>query len=266
MPRDEAAQPVSSFAGTQQATAEDLGDDKSQPGQPSTWSVWIQRGALAVAAGLAWWLFDKFDAPVWLVVLTLIVCLVSFISVRWLEKTERRKKGFVAFLIVYALAATITAITFSKPGEGTQTRPAPVSIPTPITSSSVTLQAQTSKDNQRILLDVKPEYLLGFFNKYSTAQAQELVKTYLGKWVKISVEVADVSRDEILGKDQGPSVMITTKIPGPDKDFLTHCGVEEQRWIDRALVLRRGERITVFGQITRIHERSFSLEKCEFVE
>jgi hypothetical protein len=33
---------------------------------PSLWSVWVQRGVLAVAGVIATWLFEKFDAPVWL--------------------------------------------------------------------------------------------------------------------------------------------------------------------------------------------------------
>ena len=120
---------------------------------------------------------------------------------------------------------------------------------------------------ERILIDVKPEYLIGLHKKYSTAQANQAVKTYIGKWVKISGEVADVNQDanwdKLIGRVD-PSVMITTKIPADH--FYTHCRFEEQRWIDRALVLRRGEKITLRGRITGIDEDSFSLEKCEFGE
>jgi hypothetical protein len=82
---------------------------------PSSWSIWIQRGALTVAGGLAWWLFEKFDAPVLLVVATLIVCLVSLVAVRWLEKTTRRRNIFIIFLLMYAVSAGVLTVVFRKP-------------------------------------------------------------------------------------------------------------------------------------------------------
>jgi hypothetical protein len=199
--------------------------------------------------------------------------LAIYISSFW----DKRRPLMMVLLIVTALGLftvwwAYLPLPLMPPNSQRSASIATLPIPTPTTSSSVMPQAQTSDDKQRILIDVKPEYLIGLYKKYSTAQANQAVKTYIGKWVKISGEVVDVDQDanwDALVGRVDPSVMITTKIPAtkiPADYFDTHCRFEEQRLIDRALVLRRGEKITLFGRITRITEQSFSLEKCEFVE
>jgi len=120
----------------------------------------------------------------------------------------------------------------------------------------------------REVLDVEPETLLAFFKKYNSAQAQKLVDAYIGKWVRFTGEVADVFPGETSGgrwPDPGPSVMMRIK-RSSSGSFTAFCDFEEQRWRDRAAVLRAEEKVTVFGQITRITDGFFVLKKCEFVK
>ncbi|HAF12625.1 MAG TPA: hypothetical protein DCK99_02765 [Blastocatellia bacterium] len=135
-------------------------------------------------------------------------------------------------------------------------------------SASSGLASAPSKakaNEERVLLDVKPEYLADFFTKYNDAQAHKLVETYIGKWVKVSGEVIDVSR-----YSGGPNATVNIRTaPRSRLGFI--ADFEEQRWVDRVLVLRRDEPITVFGQITKITALgpeyvTFWLGKCEVVE
>jgi hypothetical protein len=143
-----------------------------------------------------------------------------------------------------------------------------LSMPTPNPEAPAKADASPTPvavQEERILLDVKPEYLVGFFKKYTTAQAQKLVETYIGKWVKISGTVKDVDRSVTLSDKPGdPTVDLSTK--SSEGSFRTAAYFKEQRWQDRALVLKPGDKITVFGRITRITWWGLTLEKCEFVE
>jgi hypothetical protein len=148
--------------------------------------------------------------------------------------------------------------------------PSAVSTPAPSPTKATASPTPVAVQEERILLDVKPEYLLDFFTKYNNVQAQKLVETYIGKWEKFSGEVFDVSPDDTVGghfPDSGPHVMISIRKKNWKDNFGVYCSrFEEQRWKDRALVLKPGETITLLGRIKQIRERSFWLEKCEFVE
>lgn len=164
-------------------------DQQNNPKAPtkpplSKWSVWIQRGVLTVAAGLAWWLFEKFDAPVWLVVLTLIVCLVSFVSVRSLEKTEGRKKLFIGFLVVYASVAMII-VAFSKRSTEKPKQPVstvhsapsitptltPAPIETPVYPLFQAAYDDYSKELGSALKDAEPLANPGYYAEHEHAKA-----------------------------------------------------------------------------------------------
>lgn len=130
-------------------------------------------------------------------------------------------------------------------------------------NSEVPPKPGSTANEERVLLDVKLEYLLGFFTKYNEAQAQKLIETYLGKWVQISGEVFDVSR-------YSDESIVTISPPTPTI-FGVLAQFEEQRWVDRVQVLNRGEPITVFGQLTKMKSISpkyvtIWLDKCEVVE
>ena len=122
------------------------------------------------------------------------------------------------------------------------------------------------KSAKRTVLDVKPEYLADFFKKYNDAQAQKLIESYVGKWVQLSGEVIDVSRYK-----SEPNATVTMRVTRGATHFGVIAEIEEERWADRALVLRRDEQITVFGRLAKITALSpdhvtFWLDKCELVE
>jgi hypothetical protein len=126
--------------------------------------------------------------------------------------------------------------------------------------------SQPETNEERMLLDVKPEYLLGFFGKYNNAQAQKILEPYIGKWVQISGEVISVDPETPIFPSDAPriKVMIRTRT---STRFTVFARFQGKRWVNRVEVLRpQGESITVFGQIADIAAFGLSLVKCEVVE
>lgn len=226
-----------------------------RPEEPSTWSVRVQRGLLAVAAGVAWWLFEKFDVPVFLGILTLAVCLVSAISLRWLEKTERRKKGFVAFLVIYALLAIIAAIGLSKTQtEKTQTLPAPS------TSPSVTIQESEVKPSPlRLLLNKTPRELLSLYENKDSLRARELMKPFEGEWMRVE------GRFQQLNEKKYVYVVLLRAKSGKHNDLLALAFDKNENVKRRLLQLAYGDVVTVECRLAEEQERWFlTLISCEY--
>lgn len=132
----------------------------------------------------------------------------------------------------------------------------------------------TSTQEARVFLDIDPEKLLAFFDKYNAAQAETIVKPYIGKWLEISGRVSEVEQDVFMpprGSNPGIVYGITVHMwtpykAAPKKSIGTQAEFWEQPWIDRATVLKRNEDIRVRGQIKTVFSVGFVLEHCEIVE
>lgn len=125
--------------------------------------------------------------------------------------------------------------------------------------------------NGREFLDIEPEKLFAFFEKYNDAQAEELVQPYIGKWLEMQGRVREVKRDVLRDKDFRPIPNITVRMETARRDkkessVWTTAVFDEKRWMDRAFVLKNDEDIRVRGQIKYIFAHSFRLEHCEIIE
>lgn len=114
---------------------------------------------------------------------------------------------------------------------------------------------------ERTPLDIDPEKLLAFFEKYNDVQAEELVGPYLYKWTEISGNVTAVH----YAKD-GLVVFLKGRRSDKRKQYEIQAMFEEQRWIDRAKVLKRNEKIRVRGQLMLVISDFVHLVSCEIVE
>jgi hypothetical protein len=110
----------------------------------------------------------------------------------------------------------------------------------------------------RTLVDVTPEYLAGLFDEQHTIiQNERLLDAFVGKWMRVSGVVEDVfatseSRAHVTFPYEGPGN------PSVVMDF------EGKTVIDNELrVLKKGDRITVIGQIESASSSLLGLEKCE---
>lgn len=120
------------------------------------------------------------------------------------------------------------------------------------------VNAAPAPSSERIFVDITPEYLTGLFRKYTSFQATKLVDPYLGKWMKVSGFVMDVSSES---NNATVHLMPSEQSAG----FQIIAYFREQKWIDRTLVLRCSDKVSVLGQISRVRISSLSLEYCETV-
>lgn len=126
--------------------------------------------------------------------------------------------------------------------------------------------------NGRQFLDIDPEKLFAFFEKYNDAQAEGLVRPYIGKWLEMQGRVTEVRNDDFWDKKNARFISgITVQMETARRDkkgstVWTRAEFDEQRWIDRAFVLKKDEDIKVRGQIKYIFAHSFRLQHCEIIE
>ncbi len=107
----------------------------------------------------------------------------------------------------------------------------------------------------RVVIDVKPDHLMGLYRDHTHIQAEKLAEAYIGKWIKISAQVQNVSA-------LASGITITVKETSLDLIFL-RFGIE---WADRVTTFQRKQKITVVGEIERIQFDSLVLINCELVE
>lgn len=137
-------------------------------------------------------------------------------------------------------------------------------VPTLSAASSQTsppLSPSTAQNEQRVFTDITPEQLIGFYKKYNSAQADQIVKTYIGQPLKASGVVYDVER---IGDDVRMLLMV--KGMSGWTHYAISARFDDQRWKDRAVVFDKGETVTVAGRILGVSETSVLLEHCEIIE
>jgi hypothetical protein len=108
----------------------------------------------------------------------------------------------------------------------------------------------------RIVVDTTPEYLAGFFDEHTSIQAEKLVEAFIGKWIRLSGPLENVaarSKDEV-------TVFFTSETFG---DIMPVMVFNDRLTIENLRVLKRGNQITVVGQIQRVSSMDLKLENCE---
>lgn len=110
---------------------------------------------------------------------------------------------------------------------------------------------------ERIFVDASPEYLMGFFDEHTSAQAGRLITPYIGKWMRVSGIVLDVDSE---------SDCTIIRLGVKSIRTMVTALFTEQRWIERVETLRPNQPITVIGRISRVGRISLWLEQCEVVD
>jgi hypothetical protein len=116
------------------------------------------------------------------------------------------------------------------------------------------------KKEERIFVGqgITPEYLLDFFEQHTAVQATNAIKDYIGKWMKVAGSVNNViSTSDFLAR-----VTFERQPALPDYTYLYMSF--RGPWKDRAKILKRGDNITVIGQIRQIEPMALNLDNCEF--
>lgn len=133
----------------------------------------------------------------------------------------------------------------------------PMTVPPPSDNRTVLL-----KDG-RIIVDVTPEYLIRFFKEHTEIQASKLVAPYIGKWMKFSYTIGDIT-------DRTTYISVYSSVFTNDSGHIDVVGVTKSfnaEWCERLSVLRKGDNINVLGQIKEFNPVNIiSLSNCELVD
>jgi tRNA_anti-like len=107
--------------------------------------------------------------------------------------------------------------------------------------------------------NVTPERLLSFFEDNIAINATELTKRYIGQWMPVTGALRNVTAYGQVSFEKNATPLTWFDYA----DIL--CYFRESK-IDDLKILKRGDKITVIGQISRIGKLDLELYNCELVE
>ena len=119
----------------------------------------------------------------------------------------------------------------------------------------------TSLPDGRILIDKDPKFLSDIFSENTDIEADRLVEPYIGKWMKISGDVYDIS-----DRDFGDLMYVSIMDKGGNPfgmSIALGMGFNRDTWKDRLELLHPGDHITVIGQIKSASRIGVQFDKCE---
>jgi hypothetical protein len=125
------------------------------------------------------------------------------------------------------------------------------SISLPITVPPLISQSQ---HDDRIIVEVTPEYFGDFFARHTEIQATKMVENYIGKWMRVSGQLSNAS-----AYDYGFSIVTLQ-----NSSYL-HMIFRDKKLIDRISVMVPKQPITIMGQITNVSTLSLRLDNCEII-
>lgn len=109
---------------------------------------------------------------------------------------------------------------------------------------------------QKTIVNADPRYLVDLFAQHTDIQGDELVKTYIGKWMKVSGSFENVSAHGSL---------FSVDIVNASYDRISLVLWFDAEWMERLSILRPKESIAVVGQINVVGRHRVVLRHCELV-
>jgi len=207
----------------------------------------------------------------------LLACLATgFIAVALtnpmgFDVTQRVTLGLAILLFAGFVAYSIHKSRFEESARDSGRREAPLLV----TESTVPNRLQPSQGPEekgaepesRVFVgeSTTPEYLISIFQEHTDIQGAQLTAAYLGKWMKVSGSLGNVissapTRAQLTF--ERPEVPLAERASSYYIDLFM---MFREPWIDRLAILKRGDRLTVIGQIQRVDRVSIQLENCELV-
>lgn len=142
--------------------------------------------------------------------------------------------------------------------------------PSPTPSPSASPGANDTTEH-REFVQLSAETLLDVFTGRDKEHATRLVEPYIGKWIRVSSVIHDIKREDVSrmtqhGSKTTPTTILTLGLKRGERFWIVNAGFTDQRWIDRVIALKSGEKITVIGKIDFISRYGIGLTQCEVVE
>jgi hypothetical protein len=164
--------------------------------------------------------------------------------------------GYVP-IILFALGSAILAVR--AVGSLLETSRSDVPPPSSAISESVFKPSQKIPKEQ-IFVDVTPQFLVELKRGRTTAEGATLLHPYIGKWMKLSGPISDVSPPDLSGR---PSAVISFNEPNQRISVLMFF--DKNLW-ERISTLRVDQNILVQGQISTVESSILLLVDCEIVQ
>lgn len=116
-----------------------------------------------------------------------------------------------------------------------------------------------SRSEERLIVDVTAEYLADFFINSMAIHGKRLVEPYIGKWMKVSGPLGNIMNS-----------IYSLQVTFSDRGLLANnvqifMFFDKEQWLDRVSVLKRGDHLTVLGQIKDVSSIDIHLEHCELI-
>jgi hypothetical protein len=124
----------------------------------------------------------------------------------------------------------------------------------PIAKGALPLVPVAAEDRVLVGPDITPEYLLGMISGHTAIQADRLIGPFIGKWMRVSGNVFQISALSNGGANVAFVVNLTDVI---SMSF-------DPPWSERLSILTKGSQLTVIGQIARVSSSlGIGLEHCD---
>jgi hypothetical protein len=190
---------------------------------------------------------------------------VAFTNPMKLDAVQRGALG-VAIIALAALAA-FAAHTLSKTRAAQKTPGPPPREAAAVHDAAPEARPKAAEKQDRVFVgeSITPEYLIGIFREHTAIQGATLTAAYLGKWMKVSGSLGDVVSTT---PNLAQLTFERAEVPFTERtwfDYTSFYMMFRRPWIDHLEIAKRGDKLTVIGQIERIDSVSVQLENCELV-
>jgi len=115
--------------------------------------------------------------------------------------------------------------------------------------------------------ELTPERLFSFYQDNTSIQAAERVKPHIGQWIKVTGTLGNVrpwtgSSSQVTFEPSSTPVFERTWL-----DYTTiYMYFRDAQKIDRFKILKRGDKITVIGQLQEVDAVDLHLDNCELAD
>jgi hypothetical protein len=117
----------------------------------------------------------------------------------------------------------------------------------------------TPPSPKKVFVDISPSSLMDLYKDKTTVQGDASAAVYIGKWIKTTIKVYDVS--QFMGMILVQSV-VSSEIP--NQKYLSAQFPNETS--EHVSLIAKDTTITVWGEINSITNMRVTLQKCELVE
>jgi hypothetical protein len=142
----------------------------------------------------------------------------------------------------------------------------PVAAPSPLSTSGPASPGAHGSRAARAFLDMAPEELRELVKGRTIHERDRITKPFIGKWIDIAVAI-----DDAVSGDDGGTIW-GDEIELPEQEISNEITINqvpsivlhfERQWNEQVNLLKKGQNISVIGEIERITQDYIELRDCE---